>query len=58
MVTHGALIRHLDRALGLRPSSMSNLGGRWYEADGNDSLVAGEVVSLADPEEEPLSPNP
>ena len=58
VVTHGALIRNLDRALGLRPASMSNLGGRWYEADGNGSLVAGEVVSLADPEDKTLSPSP
>ncbi|HEX2046644.1 MAG TPA: histidine phosphatase family protein [Acidimicrobiales bacterium] len=58
VVTHGALIRNLDRALGLRPSSMANLGGRWYEADGNGSLVPGKVVSLADPEERTLSPSP
>jgi hypothetical protein len=58
VVTHGALIRNLDRALGLRPHSMGNLGGRWYEADGNGSLVPGDVVSLADPEERTLSPNP
>ena len=58
VVTHGALIRNLDRALGLHPESMGNLGGRWYEADGNGSLVPGEVVSLADPEDRTLSPNP
>ena len=58
VVTHGALIRHLDRALGLRPDSLGNLGGRWYEADGNGSLVPGEMVSLADPDERTLSPSP
>ncbi|MDQ4070141.1 MAG: histidine phosphatase family protein [Actinomycetota bacterium] len=58
VVTHGALIRNLDRALGLQPRSMPNLGGRWYEADGNGSLVPGEAVSLADPDDRTLSPNP
>lgn len=58
VVTHGALIRNLDRALGLPPQSMANLEGRWYEAGGNGSLVPGTVVSLADPEERTLSPNP
>ncbi len=58
VVTHGALIRNLDRALGLPPHTMGNLTGRWYEADGNGSLVAGEVVSLADPEQRTLSPSP
>lgn len=58
VVTHGALIRNLDRALGLPAESMPNLGGRWYQADGNGSLVPGEVVSLADPEDRTLSRNP
>ena len=58
VVTHGALIRNLDRALGLRPQRLENLGGRWYEADGNGSLVPGKVVSLADPEDRTLSPSP
>ena len=58
VVTHGALIRNLDRALGLPPESMPNLGGRWYQADGNGSLVPGEAVSLADREDQTLSPNP
>jgi broad specificity phosphatase PhoE len=57
VVSHGALIRNLDRALGLSPASIGNLDGRWYEADGNGSLVPGEVVSLADPEERTLSPD-
>lgn len=58
VVTHGALIRHLDRSLGLAPESMPNLGGRWYRAGGNGALVPGERVSLADPEDTTLSPNP
>ena len=58
VVTHGALIRHLDRSLGLAPESVPNLGGRWYRADGNGSVVPGERVSLADPEDTTVSPNP
>ena len=54
LVSHGALIRNLDRALGLPPQAIGNLMGRWYEADGNGSLAPGEVVSLADPEERTL----
>ena len=58
VVSHGALIRNLDRALGLPTESMTNLAGRWYKAGGNGSLVPGKVVSLTGPEERTKSPNP
>ena len=58
LVSHGALIRNLDRALGLPPHGIGNLAGRWYESDGDGSLVAAELVSLADPEDRTLSPSP
>ncbi len=58
VVSHGALIRHLDRALGLEPHAVANLGGRWYEADGDGRLSPGAQVALADPEERTLSPSP
>lgn len=58
VVTHGALIRNLDRSLGVPPQSIGNLMGRWYEVDGEGSLAAGELVSLADPEERTASPTP
>ncbi len=57
VVSHGALIRNLDRALGLQPHGIGNLAGRWYEADGNGLLAPAELVSLADPEDETLSPS-
>ena len=57
-VTHGALIRNLDRALWLEPQSVGNLGGRWYRADGNGSLEPGDLVDLADPEDRTVSPSP
>jgi probable phosphoglycerate mutase len=58
VVTHGALIRHLDRVLGLEPTSMANLGGRWYLSDGDGSLAPGDLVVLADPDETTPSPSP
>lgn len=58
VVTHGALLRHLDRSLGLVPESVPNLGGRWYRLDAEGPVVAGERVSLADPEDTTLSPDP
>jgi glucosyl-3-phosphoglycerate phosphatase len=58
VVSHGALIRNLDRALGLVPHGVGNLAGRWYEADGAGSLAPAELVSLADPEDRTLSPSP
>lgn len=58
VVSHGALIRNLDRAMGLQPQGIGNLAGRWYEADGNGVLAPAELVSLADPEDRTLSPSP
>lgn len=58
IVTHGALIRNLDRSLGLPPEGISNLSGRWYEVDGDGRLAPGALVSLADPEERTRSPSP
>jgi broad specificity phosphatase PhoE len=58
LVSHGALIRNLDRVLGLIPHGIGNLAGRWYEVDGDGVLAPAELVSLADPEDETLSPTP
>src|SRR5215212_6555070 len=49
LVSHGALIRNLDRALSLVPHGIGNLAGRWYEVDGEGALAPAEDVSLADP---------
>ena len=57
LVSHGALIRNLDRVLGLKPHSIGNLAGRWYEVDAAGVLAQAELVSLADPEDETLSPS-
>jgi broad specificity phosphatase PhoE len=58
VVSHGALIRNLDRALGLVPEGIGNLAGRWYEVDGDGVLAPAEIVSLADPEDRTESPTP
>ena len=58
VVSHGALIRNLDRVLGLDPHGIGNLAGRWYEVDGAGALTPAELVSLADPEDRTLSPSP
>ncbi len=58
LVSHGALIRNLDRSLGLQPHGIGNLAGRWYEAGGNGLLAPAELVSLADPEARTASPTP
>ena len=58
LVTHGALIRNLDRRLGLPPQGIGNLVGRWYQVDGDEVSSAGELVSLADPQERTASPSP
>ena len=44
VVTHGGLLRLVERGVGLEPSSTPNLSGRWVHgtgADGWASLVAG-----------------
>ena len=58
VVSHGALIRNLDRRLGLEPHGIGNLAGRWYEANGDGGLSPGDLVSLADPDAWTLSPSP
>ncbi|MDQ6727898.1 MAG: histidine phosphatase family protein [Actinomycetota bacterium] len=58
VVAHGALIRTLDRALVSEPVAGPNLAGRWYDADDDGTLSAGELVVLVDPEERTASPSP
>ena len=50
VVTHGGVIRSLERAVGAeREHSLANLGGRWFEI-GPGILRAGEEVLLIDPD--------
>ncbi len=57
VVSHGALIRTLDRVLTGRQVAMANLTGRWYEADEDGRLTAGQLVALADNEDTTTSPS-
>ena len=46
VVTHGGVIRLVERGVGLQPSSTPNLSGRWVHGTGSDgwaSLVAGDL---------------
>jgi len=56
VVSHGALIRTLDRVLTGQQVVMANLAGRWYEVDGG-GLTPGGLVALAAPEDTTTSPS-
>ena len=50
VVSHGGVIRSLERAVGAhREHKLANLGGRWFDV-GPGVLRAGEEVLLIDPE--------
>jgi broad specificity phosphatase PhoE len=57
VVTHGGLVRAVERALGADASHVPNLAGRWFSADGDGRLVPAERVSLADPMDATTSPS-
>lgn len=52
VVSHGGLMRAVERAVGLDPGrTTSNLAGRWYAVDiEGGALEPGESVTLVDPE--------
>jgi len=47
VVAHGGVVRSLERSVGADGSVPKNLGGRWFDVDG-DGIVAGDVVTLID----------
>ena len=50
VVTHGGVIRTLERHLDLRmPAAIPNLGGRWFRVEGDD-VVGGDLVVTVEPE--------
>jgi len=51
VVTHGGVIRTIERSLGAIPERLPNLGGRWLLADTPTDLALGERVVLLEPEE-------
>jgi broad specificity phosphatase PhoE len=50
VVTHGGVVRVVERHLGAEPGPLPNLGGRWIDAHG-DAFVLGERQLLIDPDE-------
>src|SRR5919201_1245846 len=51
VVTHGGVIRTIERSLGATPERLPNLGGRWILADSPTDLALGDRVVLLEPEE-------
>jgi len=51
VVTHGGVIRTIERSLGAIPERLPNLGGRWLLADTPTDLLLGERVVLLEPDE-------
>ena len=51
VVTHGGVIRTIERSLGAIPERLPNLGGRWLLADTPTDLSLGERVVLLEAEE-------
>lgn len=54
-VSHGGVIRALERHLGIEPAHVSNLGGRWFDVETGGQLSAGERVRLFDRDEAPVT---
>jgi broad specificity phosphatase PhoE len=50
VVTHGGVIRTAERAVGVEPSSVRNVAGRWLVAGDDGVLRAGDAVQLQDPD--------
>jgi len=50
VVTHGGVIRTLERLLGAPEAPVPNLGGRWLRRTASESLVLGEREVLIDPD--------
>lgn len=54
-VSHGGVIRTVERHLGTRPEPLPNLAGRWLEVDGHGGLRAGARVLLLGPADAPVT---
>ena len=51
VVTHGGVVRTIERSLGATPDKLPNLAGRWILADAPTELALGERVVLVEPED-------
>ncbi len=50
VVTHGGVIRTLERHLGAPDTPVPNLGGRWFRRSAAEPLALGERAVLIDPD--------
>jgi probable phosphoglycerate mutase len=56
VVTHGGVVRNLERALGFDPDPLPNLGGRELDVDpGTGVVTPGERVLLLEPADVPVT---
>lgn len=55
VVTHGGVVRNLERHLGAEPEPLPNLGGVWVEMDGDDRWRCDGRVLLIDPDDVPVT---
>jgi broad specificity phosphatase PhoE len=51
VVTHGGVVRAIERSLGATPDRLPNLAGRWLLAESPTELTLGERVVLVEPED-------
>jgi broad specificity phosphatase PhoE len=51
VVTHGGVVRTIERSLGAEPDRLPNLAGRWFVAADPGRLTLGERVVLVAPED-------
>jgi broad specificity phosphatase PhoE len=51
VVTHGGVVRTIERSLGATPEKLPNLGGRWVHAESPTDLTLGDRVVLLEPDE-------
>jgi broad specificity phosphatase PhoE len=51
VVTHGGVVRTIERSLGASPDRLPNLAGRWVLASTPTDLTLGERVVLVEPED-------
>jgi probable phosphoglycerate mutase len=57
VVTHGGLVRAVERRLGLASSTVANLAGRWIDRSEHGRLRGGDAVVLLGDEERTMSPS-
>lgn len=55
VITHGGVIRSLERHLGQDPQSTRNLSGRWFDLAPDNRLRAGDRDDLPNVAEEPIT---